>query len=175
MNSPGTPVLKRVPVERLASPSPEFLPESTQRGVHFGLFSFFLQDLFLGTRSNFLRWGPPGHGVGAWHHDDRRHPSLWPGGGGSGLGGHLSLPAFFGGLQPRGGLAPPLAAAISRVVPASYVFEGMRSLLTGGTLPVRDLLMAYLLDGVYMAGAIFLYSRVIARARRRGFHLKLGS
>ena len=73
------------------------------------------------------------------------------------------------------GVLPPLAAAISRVVPASYVFEGMRSLLTGGTLPVRDLLMAYLLDGVYMAGAIFLYSRVIARARRRGFHLKLGS
>ena len=73
------------------------------------------------------------------------------------------------------GVLPPLAAAISRVVPASYIFEGMRSLLTGGTLPVKDLLMAYLLDGVYMAGAIFLYSRVIARARRKGFHLKLGS
>ncbi|MGC8529106.1 MAG: ABC transporter permease [Leptospirillia bacterium] len=73
------------------------------------------------------------------------------------------------------GVLPPFAAAISRVVPASYVFEGMRSLLSGGTLPVRDLVMAYLLDAVYMAGAIFLYSRVIARARRKGFHLKLGS
>jgi ABC-2 type transport system permease protein len=70
---------------------------------------------------------------------------------------------------------PQVAADISRVVPASYVFEGMRSVLVHGHLPVGDLMMAFLLDFLYAAVALSVYSRVIARARQKGFHLKLGS
>lgn len=73
------------------------------------------------------------------------------------------------------GVLPPLAREISRGVPASYIFEGMRHVLVHGTLPVRDLVMALLLDGLYLVVALVLYTRVLARARRKGFHLKLGS
>jgi ABC-2 type transport system permease protein len=70
---------------------------------------------------------------------------------------------------------PQVAADISRAVPASYVFEGMRSVLVQGRLPVGDLMMAFLLDFLYATVALFVYSRVITRARQKGFHLKLGS
>jgi len=70
---------------------------------------------------------------------------------------------------------PQVAADISRAVPASYVFEGMRSVLVQGRLPVGDLMMAFLLDILYATVALFVYSRVITRARQKGFHLKLGS
>lgn len=70
---------------------------------------------------------------------------------------------------------PSVAATISKGVPASYIFEGMRHLLTHGTLSLGDLGMAFFLDALYGALALFVYARVLSRARIKGFHLKLGS
>jgi len=70
---------------------------------------------------------------------------------------------------------PDFARSISKGVPASYIFEGMRHVLIRGTLPGRDLAMAFLLDALYLVLALFVYTRVLSRARHKGFHLKLGS
>jgi len=70
---------------------------------------------------------------------------------------------------------PPVAATISKAVPASYIFEGMRHVLVHGSLPSGDLAMAFLLDLVYAALALVIYGRVLSRARHKGCHLKLGS
>jgi hypothetical protein len=51
----------------------------------------------------------------------------------------------------------------------------MRHVLIRGTLPGRDLAMAFLLDALYLVLALFVYTRVLSRARHKGFHLKLGS
>ncbi len=60
-------------------------------------------------------------------------------------------------------------------VPASHVFEGMRAVLSGKGFPWHDLGWAFLIDAVYFAGALYLFHRVLERARRTGFSLKLGS
>ncbi len=70
---------------------------------------------------------------------------------------------------------PPIAAKITYFVPASYVFEGMRSVLIHGFLPLRDLFMAFMLDFCYVIVALIVYVRVINRSRQKGFHLKLGA
>lgn len=64
---------------------------------------------------------------------------------------------------------------IAFFVPASHVFEGMRTVLAGGSFPWQDLEWALLIDLLYFAGALYLFHRVLERARRTGFSLKLGS
>jgi ABC-2 type transport system permease protein len=60
-------------------------------------------------------------------------------------------------------------------VPASHVFEGMRAVLSGRGFPWHELGWAFLMDVVYFGGALYLFHRILERARRTGFSLKLGS
>jgi ABC-2 type transport system permease protein len=63
----------------------------------------------------------------------------------------------------------PLAMQwIARLVPASYVFEGMRAVLAGHALPWRWLLVAALLDLLYVAGALLFFSRMLVKVRANG-------
>ncbi|MHB1286418.1 MAG: ABC transporter permease [Leptospirales bacterium] len=64
---------------------------------------------------------------------------------------------------------------VAFLVPASHVFEGMRGVLSGRGFPWHDLIWAFLIDIVYFVGALFLFHRVLERARKTGFSLKLGS
>ncbi len=64
---------------------------------------------------------------------------------------------------------------IAFFVPASHVFEGMRQVLAGQGFPWKELLLALLEDGFYVAGGLLLFSWVLKRARKVGFSLKLGS
>ncbi|AIA30681.1 MAG: Putative ABC-2 transporter [Leptospirillum sp. Group II 'C75'] len=64
---------------------------------------------------------------------------------------------------------------IAFFVPASHVFEGMRQVLAGQGFPWGQLLMAMVEDVFYVAGGLLLFSRVLKRAKKVGFSLKLGS
>lgn len=64
---------------------------------------------------------------------------------------------------------------IAFFVPASHIFEGMRQVLSGRGFSWPQLGWALVFDLLYVAGSLFLFSRVLKRARKVGFSLKLGS
>ncbi len=57
---------------------------------------------------------------------------------------------------------------VAKVVPASYVFEGMRAVLAGHGLPWRTLGAAALLDLLYVIGALVFFWRMLAKVRANG-------
>jgi ABC-2 type transport system permease protein len=57
---------------------------------------------------------------------------------------------------------------VAHVVPASYVFEGMRAVLAGRPMPWGTLGMAALLDLVYVAGALVYFRRMLVKVRANG-------
>lgn len=63
---------------------------------------------------------------------------------------------------------PPLMRAVAHLVPASYVFEGMRSVLAGHGLPWTTLGAAAGLDLAYAAGALWFFARMLRRVRASG-------
>jgi ABC-2 type transport system permease protein len=64
---------------------------------------------------------------------------------------------------------------VAMMVPATHVFEGMRSLLKGGPFPGHELLLATLLNVVWLAAAGWFFSHMFAAARERGYLAKLGT
>ncbi len=63
---------------------------------------------------------------------------------------------------------PPVMQAIAKVVPASYVFEGMRIVLAGGGVPWSNIGIAALLNLLYAAGALWFFARMVAKVRANG-------
>lgn len=63
---------------------------------------------------------------------------------------------------------PPVFQAMARFVPASHVFEGMRTVLTTGVFSVPEFVWATGLNVVYAIGAVILFSLVFRTARRQG-------
>lgn len=57
---------------------------------------------------------------------------------------------------------------VAKLVPASYVFEGMRAVLGGRALPWRTLGAAALLDLVYVIGSLVFFWRMLAKVRANG-------
>jgi ABC-2 type transport system permease protein len=57
---------------------------------------------------------------------------------------------------------------VAHLVPASYVFEGMRAVLAGRPLPWGTLGMAALLDLVYVAGSLAYFRRMLVKVRSNG-------
>jgi ABC-2 type transport system permease protein len=57
---------------------------------------------------------------------------------------------------------------VAKVVPASYVFEGMRVVLAGHGVPWRTLGAAALLDLAYVVGALVFFWRMLAKVRANG-------
>jgi ABC-2 type transport system permease protein len=57
---------------------------------------------------------------------------------------------------------------IAHLVPASYVFEGMRAVLAGRALPWGTLGMAAVLDLVYVAGSLAYFRRMLIKVRANG-------
>ncbi|MDO8594486.1 MAG: ABC transporter permease [bacterium] len=70
-----------------------------------------------------------------------------------------ALPAF---LQP-----------ISWLLPSTYVFEGMRSVIATGTFSIEHLLGALLVNAVYLIVMVWFFFRMFAYVKREGKLLKL--
>lgn len=64
---------------------------------------------------------------------------------------------------------PRWAQIITAGLPTSYVFEGMRTVLAGDPLPMRNLVMAYALDAVYLFLGMAFARSMFGVLRRRGY------
>ncbi|HBD02172.1 MAG: ABC-2 type transporter [Microgenomates group bacterium GW2011_GWC1_46_16] len=65
-------------------------------------------------------------------------------------------------------ILPPWAQTISRFVPASYVFEAMRTTLAGGTVPLTNLIWPLILCLTYFLLAAYMIHRSFLHILKRG-------
>ena len=77
-------------------------------------------------------------------------------------------------VSPFAGVFYPVATLpvwmqyVSRLLPPSYVFEGLRAVSGGGTVPMQDLLLGGSLAVVYILLAAWIFARVYRGAVRTG-------
>ena len=83
-------------------------------------------------------------------------------------------------LAPVSGVYYPIAVlpgwlqVIARLIPTSYVFDGMRALLLEHTFRADLFVQALALNGVFMIVGIALYMWAIGYARKHGLLLQMG-
>jgi len=68
---------------------------------------------------------------------------------------------------------PPALQVVAKIIPSSYVFEGMRSILTTGTMNPNLLFVSFFLNGIYLFIAILFYLYTLDKAREHGWLIKL--
>jgi ABC-2 type transport system permease protein len=77
-------------------------------------------------------------------------------------------------VSPFAGVFYPIAILphwmqiVAKLLPVSYVFEGLRTIIAGGALPVGPLMLAAGLGAVYVVLACQLFKRVFRHAVRSG-------
>ena len=77
-------------------------------------------------------------------------------------------------LSPFAGVFYPISTMplwvqwASRLLPPVYVFEGMRNIVTGGTMSLVSLVIGGVLAVVYVLGASFVFTRIYRKAVRTG-------
>lgn len=76
--------------------------------------------------------------------------------------------APFSGIFYPIAILPGWAQSLSKVLPTSYVFEGMRKVLMGGEWPMRDLLTSFGLNLVYLGLAIWIFVGLFNKRKERG-------
>ncbi len=82
-------------------------------------------------------------------------------------------------IQPFSAVFYPVSAlphflqAFSYLLPSTYVFEGMRSVLATGAVPLHVLIGALVTNAVYLALVLFFFVRMFAYVKREGKLLKL--
>lgn len=97
-----------------------------------------------------------------------------------GLGAENLAWAGIFALAPVSGIYYPISVlpswlqAVARLIPASYVFQGMRTVLFQGVFDWHAFWMATTLNGFYLLAAIATFLGVFHVARRRGLLLNLG-
>ena len=69
---------------------------------------------------------------------------------------------------------PPFLQFLAKCVPASYVFEGMRDVLTNGIFPMSDLLWAFGLNGIYVLFAFIFFRRIFNLIKKKGLLVRIG-
>jgi ABC-2 type transport system permease protein len=74
---------------------------------------------------------------------------------------------FVGVFYPMSTL-PQWMQAVGHLIPPSYIFEGMRAVLTGGAPPITMLWRAAALDGFFLLLGFWLFSRTYKYAVRTG-------
>jgi ABC-2 type transport system permease protein len=123
----------------------------------FVFAAFFANLLLMGLSMGLLtigvimRFGPPGEAL-AWAIPFLIQPV-------SAVFYPISVLPFW--LQP-----------VAKIVPASYVFEGMRQILAHKTFHSTDLLIAFGLNLLYMTIAAYAFQRFFEEARLRGLLAK---
>lgn len=70
---------------------------------------------------------------------------------------------------------PPALRVVAWCIPSTPVFEGMRAVLAGHPLPTSNLIHAFLLNGIWIAGAALFFSAMFSSARKHGYLTKLGT
>lgn len=81
-------------------------------------------------------------------------------------------------IQPFSAVFYPVSAmpnwmqVISKVIPTSYIFEGMRKVFLGGYVDIKDLLLAFGLNVVYLILSIMFFSYSFRKAKESGMLLK---
>jgi len=68
---------------------------------------------------------------------------------------------------------PLWAHPISYILPPTYVFEGMRAVVMTGSLPVRELLLSFSTNVVYLILIIWFFYAMFRRVKKQGRLLKL--
>lgn len=82
-------------------------------------------------------------------------------------------------INPVSGVVYPLSAlpaplqAIARLLPTSYVFEGMRQVLSTGTTEAQLIFVSFALNTVYLIGSVAFYLATFRRAQEHGWLIKL--
>lgn len=82
-------------------------------------------------------------------------------------------------IQPFSAVFYPVSALpsflqpIAWAIPASHVFEGMRTVIVHRTFPTEQLLWAFLLDAIYLGLATMLFMRMVDYAKNQGTLSKL--
>lgn len=71
-------------------------------------------------------------------------------------------------------ILPVWLQPVAQALPTSHVFEGMRALLMTGEMRWDHLAAAFVLNGVWLAGGIMLFSRQFQQARVRGALMSIG-
>lgn len=69
---------------------------------------------------------------------------------------------------------PGFLQAIAKYVPSSYVFEGMRTVVSGGGFPAEALIWATSLNVIYLLAATGFFYRLFHSAKRKGSLGKIG-
>jgi ABC-2 type transport system permease protein len=97
-----------------------------------------------------------------------------------GLGAEGFAWAFIFALAPLAGvyypttILPEWVQALSAVLPASYIFDGMRAILMDRMVRLDILALAGLLNLIWLALGIFAFLGFYDAARKRGAVLQLG-
>ncbi len=82
-------------------------------------------------------------------------------------------------MQPFSAVFYPVSALptalqwLARALPPTYVFEGMRSVIATGTMPLRDLLISFGLDALYLGLIIWFFYSMFKKVKERGLLLKV--
>jgi len=82
-------------------------------------------------------------------------------------------------INPVSGVVYPVSALprvlqlIASFVPSSYIFEGMRSLLSSGTVDPTMLIKSLGLNGIYLLASALVYAHTFKKAREHGWLIKL--
>jgi ABC-2 type transport system permease protein len=69
---------------------------------------------------------------------------------------------------------PSFLRALAHLVPASYVFEGMREVIAAGKFPLSDLLRSSGLNLAYIIIALLFFTWVFKMVRQKGLLVKIG-
>lgn len=63
---------------------------------------------------------------------------------------------------------PPFAQFIARLLPMSYTFDAMRSLVAFKTLPMHSMAIGLMLNGFYLMVSLFIFKTSFEASRNRG-------
>ena len=70
-------------------------------------------------------------------------------------------------------ILPGWAQKFAAILPTSYVFENMRSVLFTGIFDVRDIIISFLLNGIYIALSLYFLKKMFQNALANGRLIKL--
>lgn len=70
-------------------------------------------------------------------------------------------------------ILPPAAQTISYLLPSTYIFEGMRTILAGGMFPGNMMTMSIVLNVVYLILSILLFKFMFKKVLEKGLLTKL--
>lgn len=71
-------------------------------------------------------------------------------------------------------ILPPPLQAVSKLIPSTYIFEGMRSIIQTGQMDWRYFLMSMILNLIYFVFGVWFFKQMYSRARVTGRLGRLG-